>query len=288
MERILLDLKISRPGLWFPTIWIYLVPFSNQVAYLNSPIFWIGLFFVGFPLNFLVYGLNDLNDIEADAVNIRKGNYLFGAKAKKKQLKTILQRITIVVLPFFILFVYLKGLQMLLLLLLMVLVNIIYNFKPFRIKERPPFEILIQIAYVLTAVFCVKLNGLAMLPWQTLCYLSLFAFQAHIAGEIMDIEPDREARKLTTAVLLGRKKSKFLMIILLILESFLLWFWFKDWVLASFLMLFSFWLLLDVFFVFKGKPYSKKQMIFFGFAINTVAVLSMIWVLYSGKLLLIQ
>jgi len=232
----------------------------------------------------LVYGLNDYNDEQADAVNDRKGNFLFGAKAPRKHLDGLLKKIILVILPFVVVFTYLSGFKMFLLLVFMVVINILYNFKPFRIKERPPFEILIQIGYVTTAFFATELNGLEMLPWQTLTYLSLFAFQAHIAGEIMDIEPDLESDKRTTATLLKRKKSKLLMLTLLLLESFLVWFWFKDFVLALFLFVFSIWLVFDVFVYFKDKPYTLPQMKLFGYAINLSAILSMAWVLYSGTL----
>ncbi len=284
MEKLLLVLKISRPGLWFPTVWIYLVPFGNQVHFWHSWVFWLGLFFVTFPLNYLVYGLNDYNDLEADAVNDRKGNYLFGAKAPREHLNGILKKITFVTLPFAVLFIYLSGWRMLLLLAFMVGINILYNFKPFRIKERPPFEILIQVGYVTTAFFATELNSLDMLPWKTLVYLSLFAFQAHIAGEIMDIEPDLASGKRTTATLLKRKNSKLLMLFLLLLESFLVWYWFKDPFLALFLLSFSIWLVFDVFIFFKDRPYSLTQMKFFGYAINASAILSMAWVLYKGVL----
>jgi len=105
--------------------------------------------------------------------------------------------------------------------------------------------------YILTVFFSVLLNDLTMIPWQTISYLALFAFQAHIAGEIMDIEPDLLAKKKTTATLA----------------------------------IFSVWMLLDVFIFFKEKPYSLTQMKLFGFAMNISAIASMIWVLYSGKLL---
>lgn len=279
------DLKISRPGLWFPTIWIYLVPFSLQSNFWHEPVFWVGLFFVTFPLNYLVYGLNDYNDIKADKVNDRKGNYLFGAKSTKEELTPIPKRIFFIMLPFFIYFTIISGIKILLLLTFMVLVNIIYNFKPFRIKERPPFEIFIQMGYVVTALFSIELNGVPMLPWQTLTYLTLFAFQAHIAGEIMDIEPDLIANKKTTATLIGRKKTKLLMLLLLIIETLILSFWFQDYVLAGFLGVFSVWLTFDTFIIFKNKPYTLRQMKFFGIAMNASAILSMIWILYSGKLL---
>lgn len=279
------DLKISRPGLWFPTIWIYLVPFSFEDRFWENTIFWLGLVFVCFPLNFMVYGLNDYNDFAADKFNKRKGNYLFGAKSSVEQLASLPKKITLVILPFIIGFSIISGYKMLLLLIFIILVNILYNFKPFRIKERPPFEILIQVGYVLTAFFSVLLNDLPALPWQTVLYLSFFAFQAHIAGEIMDIEPDLKAAKKTTATLLGRKKTKLLMLLMLMVEVYILYFWFQDIVLAGFLGIFAVWLLIDVFVIFKERPYSLFQMKLFGYAINISALLSMIWILYSGKLL---
>lgn len=279
------DLKISRPGLWFPTIWIYLVPFTFKDEFWTDFIFWLGFLFVTFPLNYLVYGLNDYNDYKADEVNNRKGNFLFGAKSTKLQLASLPKKIILVIVPFIIGFTIISGFKMFLILLFMIVVNILYNFEPFRIKERPPFEILIQIGYVVTAVFSLLLNNEPMLPWQTIVYLSLFAFQAHIAGEIMDIEPDIESGKRTTATLLGRRKTKFLMLLLLFLETIILAYCFQDYVLAGFLGIFSLWLVIDVFVVFKDKPYTLAQMKLFGFAMNISAILSMIWVLYSGKLL---
>ncbi len=233
----------------------------------------------------MVYGLNDYNDIKADAVNERKGNYIFGAISTKVQLASVPKKILIIILPFIIYFTFVSGYKMLLLLLFMVGINIIYNFKPFRIKERPPFEICIQMGYVVTASFSVLLNNLETLPWQTILYLCLFAFQAHIAGEIMDIEPDKLAGKRTTAVVIGRKNTKLVMLGLLLVETYILSFWFQDYVLAGFLGVFSLWLLLDVFVFFKEKPYTLSQMKLFGYAINLSALLSMIWVLYSGKIM---
>ncbi len=284
-KSLLNDLKISRPGLWFPTIWIYLVPFSLETKFWEQPFFWLGFFFVCFPLNYLVYGLNDFNDVAPDAINKRKGNFLFGAKLTSRELKNVPLKVGLIIVPFLVIFTVISGLKMLLLLIFMIAINIVYNFKPFRIKERPPFEITIQIGYVFTAFFSVLLNDLEMIPWQTILYLTLFSFQAHIAGEIMDIDPDLKANKKTTATLIGRKNSKYLMLLLLVYETYLLYFWFNDLVLSSFLILFILWLLLDVFVLFKGKPYNLFQMKLFGVAMNFVAFVSMLWVLYSGNLL---
>ena len=285
MKFSLQDLKISRPGLWFPTIWIYLVPFNLQDALWLSLNFWIGLLFVTFPLNYLVYGFNDYNDTYADKVNKRKGNFLFGAKSNETQLKGVPLKIAYIIVPFTAYFSIISGWEMFGLLVFMILINWVYNFKPFRIKERPPFEIIIQIGYVFTAFFSVLLNDLEMLPWQTILYLTLFAFQAHIAGEIMDIEPDLKSGKRTTATIIGRKSTKLIMLLILLIEVFILSVWFQDFVLAGFLAVFSLWLILDTFIFFKSKPYTVKQMKLFGIAMNVSAILSMIWILYSGKLM---
>jgi len=195
------------------------------------------------------------------------------------------RKVAYVVLPFILYFTYHSGLMMLGLLAFMILVNIAYNFPPLRIKERPPFEILIQVGYVTTVFFSVLLNGLDMIPWQTILYLCLFAFQAHVAGEIMDIEPDLLSKKKTTATRIGRKKTKYLMISLLVIEVYILFYWFQDYFLAGFLGVFAIWMLLDVFMVFKEKPYTLSQMKLFGLAMNVSAFGTMAWVLYSGKLL---
>jgi len=221
----------------------------------------------------------------SDKVNDRKGNFLFGAKAKQSHLDVVPKKIAILIFPFITYFTINSGVSMFLLLVGMILVNIAYNYPPLRIKERPPFEILIQVGYVMTVLFSILLNDLEMIPWQTILYLSLFAFQAHIAGEIMDIEPDRESGKKTTATLIGRKMTKYLMIMILLIEVYILSVWFKDYVLAGFLGVFSIWLILDVFIFFKEKPYSLSQMKLFGLAMNVSAIGSMAWVLYSGKLL---
>lgn len=261
------------------------MPFKFDDDFWLSHNFWIGLLFVTFPLNYFVYGLNDYNDFRADEANDRKGNFLFGAKSTKEQLASLPSKITWVILPFMAYFTYTSGWKMLLMLVFMVFINVVYNFKPFRIKERPPLEICIQTGYVGTAVFSVLLNDLSMLPDITMLYLSLFAFQAHIAGEIMDIEPDIQAGKLTTATRIGRKNTKCLMILLLFIEVIILAVWINDFVLAGFLTIFTIWLCIDTFLIFKDEPYSVKQMKLFGYAMNLSALFSMIWILYSGKLI---
>ena len=101
MDRILFLLKASRPGLWFQTLWLYLLPVAGRAHPLPWA-FWLGAVFVLFPLNLLVYGWNDLVDREVDRVNPRKNSFLFGARGTAAQLATLPRAMALANLPFFV------------------------------------------------------------------------------------------------------------------------------------------------------------------------------------------
>src|SRR5258708_34184332 len=71
-------LQVSRPGLWCTTAMFYLMPLGHADI-LHFGRLWLGLVFVLFPLGFLLYGVNDIVDAETDALNPRKGTFLFGS-----------------------------------------------------------------------------------------------------------------------------------------------------------------------------------------------------------------
>lgn len=101
LKQLLFYLKVSRPGLWFATLWLYLLPTSQMSTIVSTWEFWYGLFYVCFPLNFLVYGWNDIVDYETDALNPRKDSFWFGARGTKKDLDVLWQAIAISQLLFF-------------------------------------------------------------------------------------------------------------------------------------------------------------------------------------------
>jgi len=277
-------LKISRPGLWFATVWLYLLP-TSQMDVFESPQFWFGLLYVTFPLNFLVYGWNDIVDQETDAVNPRKNTFWFGARGTEAQLASLPKVIVFVQLIFMIPFVYLEGIPMLILFAGLVLINWLYNLKKNGLRSRPPLELLCQIGYLLVAPFSILVNDTANLPWLTFGYLFLFAMQSHLIGEVMDIEPDRKSGRRTTATIIGMKNTKLLIISIVALEVFILFYFYKEFIFGGILALGLIWLLIDLFIIYKTKTYSLPQMKLFGLMSNVVAVFSMGYVWYTGCLL---
>src|SRR5258708_37045112 len=81
-------LQVSRPGLWSTTALFYLMPLGRADLLYSSKL-WLGLFFVLFPLGILLYGVNDIVDAETDALNPRKGTFLFGARGGREQLSAL-------------------------------------------------------------------------------------------------------------------------------------------------------------------------------------------------------
>merc|ERR1711865_107765 len=91
MNVVLSSLHVSRPGLWLVTVWLYLISVGGErssSALMSSTIFWGGLLYCTYPLNLLVYAMNDLDDVELDKKNPRKGKYLVGSDADNATLRT--------------------------------------------------------------------------------------------------------------------------------------------------------------------------------------------------------
>lgn len=287
VERLVFYLKVSRPGLWFATVWLYLLPTSQNQELLSTFDFWYGIFYVCFPLNFLVYGWNDRVDYETDQANPRKDSFWFGARGTKAQLEDLWKPMLLVHLLLMPYLFYLGSFEMIVVILLFLIINGLYNLKENGIRSLPPFELLYQIGYLLVVPLSILVNNTAMLPWQTYLYLFLFSMQSHLIGEVMDIEPDRQSNRKTTATVLGMKKTKMLIIGIVCVEVALLFYVFRDFVFGSVLAMGLVWLLLDLFIIYRTKTYSIGQMKFFAFGSNMMAIATIAYVWYTGCLLMV-
>jgi len=190
--------------------------------------FWIGLVYIVFPLSLLLYGVNDIVDIEGDRYNPRKGTYLFGSRGAAKQLQSLPAQIAASQMPFLYLFWNSCGLRIFLWFAVLLFAVYLYNARPLALKGRPPFDVLIQSSYLLVFVLSSWLNRVPQLPWQTFLFGALFAMHSHVFGEIMDIEPDQKSGRNTLATKIGRVPAKFFVATLLLLEVFLITHYFES------------------------------------------------------------
>lgn len=284
-KNLVFYFKASRPGLWFATGWLYLLPTSMSSGISTSWLFWFGLFYTSFPLSLLVYGWNDAVDFETDALNPRKDSFWFGARGTKKQLQDIWKPIVIVQLLTLPILVWFGGYEVVLVFVAFLGINALYNLPKRGLRGYPPFELLCQAGYLLVVPLSIYINKMPALPWQTYLYLLLFAMQSHLIGEVMDIDPDRKSGRKTTATQLGRVKTKYLIIAIVLAEVILLFLVFEEYIFGGMLALGVLWLLADVLFIFKNKTYTNAQMELLAKASNVIAILSIVYVWYSGCLL---
>ena len=276
-------LQVSRPGLWATTTLFYLMPLGRAI-HLDSQRFWVGLVYILFPLGFLLYGVNDMVDTETDRLNPRKGTFLFGSRGALEQLSALRWKIAAVQAPFLAAFYFLVGSGILLWLLTLLVAVTLYNAPPFAWKGRPPFDVLIQASYLLIFVLSSWLNQIPQLPWQTFLFGAMFAMHSHIFGEVLDLEPDRAAGRTTTATLIGRLSSKFLIATFLAIESLLIFWNFRDLAITGFLALGSLWFVFDAGVLWKSNNYSPFEMRLFMLGWNSVAIIGSFWNWHNGSL----
>jgi len=269
-------LQVARPGLWSTTAMFYLMPLGHA-DFLHSAKLWLGLIFVLFPLSFLLYGVNDIVDAETDALNPRKGTFMFGARGAREQLASLKWQIAVAQIPFAVAFYFLVGPRILVWYAALLVAVGLYNAPGIAWKGRPPFDVLIQASYLLVFVLSSWLNKVTQLPWQTFLFGAMFAMHSHIFGEVMDIEPDRLSGRRTTATVIGRVRAKFLIATFLLVETVLVQFYFRDWIITGFLAIGALWFLWDATLFWRDRAYAPKQMRLFLWGWNAAALLGMFW-----------
>jgi 4-hydroxybenzoate polyprenyltransferase len=269
-------LQVCRPGLWTTTAMFYLMPLGHSINF-GSLKFWTGLTYVLIPLGFALYGVNDIFDVEADRLNPRKGTFLFGSLGRRDQLVALRWQIVAVQIPFVAAFLVWIGAQTLLWLGVLLVAVTLYNAPRIGFKARPPFDVLMQASYLLVFVLSSWVNGVPQLPWRTFAFGALFAMHSHLFGEVMDIVPDRESGRTTTAVRIGAVRTKLLIAVFLTLEVVLVTQYSHDRVIGGFLAAGAVWFVADASWLWRNKPYSRKVMTLFMWMWNAAALLLIVW-----------
>lgn len=266
--------KASRPGFYLTAMWFYLLPFGTTPP-LQSFAFWLGLFYVGFPLGMLIYAGNDIGDELTDRLNPRKDTFLFGARPTRAQIEALPWRIALIQLPFVVIFTVLMGPRALLWFAAIVLITSLYNAPRWGAKDRPGFDVLAQIGYLLVFVLANWLNGMPLSPWYIFAFGALFAMHSHLFGEIIDIVPDALAKRRTTAVVIGARATKGIIAALLLVETFLaLHIANKPW-LSPVLLLAALAFAVDALLLWRDKPYAIWMVMLFFLGWNAVLLFEM-------------
>lgn len=236
--------KVARPGFWPTQLWFFLLPMSGQNMF-GSTAFWLGAVYVCFPLGLLLYGWNDLGDAETDELNTRKDSWLFGARPDQQLRYRLPWIITLVHVPFVIGFVMIAGTHMLIWFAAVLLTNATYNNLGW--KRLPLLDLVNQAGYLLIFVLASWLCGLDQLSTPVMIFSALFAMQSHLFGQLMDLEEDRSAGRRSTAIVLGYRRAKVLLSLLMWIEAAIAAVYFQGLVVSLFMTVGALFFLADAF-----------------------------------------
>ncbi len=198
-------LTISRPLAWTWTIGAYLVGMGSFSNFTSLSL--IEFLFMFFPINFVIYGLNDIYDRKSDKINPNKDDFQ-GAKVKDNEIKIIKNLSIMLSVAFIILAVISKNIQHIILSSSLILLAYIYSGPPLRLKSKPIIDSFFgSVGYLIPVLLAfTTYNSLSNLP---LVYaLLVFPLMAgHAIFTLRDRKYDEKTGTKTIGVYLGERKT---------------------------------------------------------------------------------
>jgi lycopene elongase/hydratase (dihydrobisanhydrobacterioruberin-forming) len=198
-------IKISRPRFWLYLVGTFLLGIVYGLNNLNDINFILiyGLFFFLIPANIYLYGINDLFDKDTDKYNLKK-------KTKEHKLKNN-ESSSLILILFFCIFLLiplliLSDLNGKIILIVWLLLSTFYS-GFIRFKAIPFLDFMSNMLYVMPGVYAYYYLTKSLPSLVILLALFFWAWSMHLYSAIPDIKSDKKANIITTAVLIGKKYS---------------------------------------------------------------------------------
>jgi 4-hydroxybenzoate polyprenyltransferase len=192
------------------------MPFQTS---LFTPLFFIHLFYFVTVANVLVYGVNDLFDMDTDEKNPKKDTHEHKLKSTEKKQLTLLFSASLFITACMLLLQ--PDMTAIILFLLFVVLAIFYSAAPIRLKARPFVDFASNVHYAIPG-FLAYYQVTGQLPVLG-AVIAAFCWTGamHLFSAIPDITPDKKAGLKTTAVVLGLKRSLILTTFLWLITAFI-------------------------------------------------------------------
>ena len=200
--------RISRPRFWIYTGGTYVVGYSIGMADWHAfllPIYGVALLYFFIPANLFIYGVNDLFDEATDQHNPKKGDreYRFVRTDRNR----LLFLIVISLVATALLGLLAPDPRLLFVLAGFLFLGGFYSAPPLRFKRVPFLDFCSNYLYVMPGVYGYLLASGAFPPAWLLLGGFLQIAAMHLFSAIPDIECDGRAGIVTSAVLLGNRRS---------------------------------------------------------------------------------
>ena len=164
---------------------------------------------------------------------------------------------------------------MLLWFLAMFVANFLYNNA--KCKAMPIADLLNQAGYLLVFLLASALTQTEQLNTPAMIFGALFAMQSHLFGQLMDLAEDKAAGRKTTAVVMGARAAKVLMVAFMVTLTGIAYFNFRGEFVAYFLAAGALFFLFDAALGPKRYPLWFMKTFFIGWNIVVLATMHFVW-----------
>ena len=195
-------IRVSRPRFWMYLLGPYMVALAATSLRPPLEVWLLGLYLT-LPANLLIYGVNDLFDVETDRLNPKKQGY--ETLLASGQRRGLVVAILVLNLPFLALVPFLPHAWPWL--LLFVVTGVGYSAPPLRAKSRPVLDAAFNILYVAPGIAAYAAVSGGQPSPAVLVAALLWCMAMHAYSAVPDIDADRRARLSTVATALGRSRT---------------------------------------------------------------------------------
>ena len=195
-------LRVSRPRFWMYLLGPYMVALAATSLRPPLEVWLLGLYLT-LPANLLIYGVNDLFDVETDRLNPKKRDYESLLQAGQR--RSLVIAILALNLPFLALVPFLPHAWPWL--LLFVVTGVGYSMPPLRAKGRPVLDAVFNILYVAPGLAAYATVSGREPPLPVLGAALLWCMAMHAYSAVPDIAADQAAEVRTVATHFGRVRT---------------------------------------------------------------------------------
>lgn len=205
LEQLKRILIITRPIFWPLYPILFLIGLNLGGGILNWKA-WLEILMLTFPAALLTYGINDAYDVRADSKNPRKKNIVEGFSINQSDAEQIKKLAPLAIVALVLSSILTTDIVNIVLMILFSLSMYFYSSPPFRLKEKPPFDSLINGFFYFFAPFALGYSfgaPLSEIEPRFALLLTTCAIGLHTLAAITDYEPDKKVNNNTIAVWLG-------------------------------------------------------------------------------------
>ncbi|MBI2580310.1 UbiA family prenyltransferase [Candidatus Woesearchaeota archaeon] len=205
MSRLWLLVRISRPLSWPLVALLFGLGLAISGAAITATAI-LQLLLVAILLPLIVFGINDVYDCRADAINKRKQSAIHGFALEEVHHRFVSSAALASTIGLAIFSAFTRNPGNMVATAIVVSLGWAYSEPPIRLKEKPVLDSLSNGALVLSVILMGYSYGAPVTAVPATVYFAAFCASAiHALGAIMDYSPDKKAGVTTIATFFGKR-----------------------------------------------------------------------------------